>query len=429
MRLLLKKTIDKLYQIPEKVTNINDDEYDLDGYADYIKTNQSWGSDTDLTILSYILDIPFYYITIIKDENTKTMIQKFGQKYTEKDYYTICNIGSSHYVLKKHTNPRKISDADIAKQFETVISQLQTSLFLGGSRVGGGKLAKQLMDGINEVLARIASYQGPSESQAEKEEAIRALQRELAGGPGAWDITVWTKLYLYKLFVYLPNALIMFGPIVDSINQEFRYTIASIIGILSILVNKLIGGILVKIFKPDASSFFTEKIRNCFIPGFDFLESRASPQAIVLPTAIFMYLLIDLGKRREASQNVGTAFLMLGFLAIQAFVLYMNGCFRHYIWQSSIVAMLVAFAIGTFCGGMGWVGVNSLAPDRLPSAGEHFTSETPIVEHMTGNPIRAFSKTGEAVDAAATCAPPNDQDQFVCEAYRDGEVVTSTLVA
>ena len=237
----------------------------------------------------------------------------------------------------------------------------------------------------------------------------------------------WIKTYLYQLFLYLPNALVLFGPIIDSINQEFRYTLASIIGLASIGGNWIFGKILSLFLK----SFSKTTAVNCTVPGFESLESFFSPQGIVLPATMFTYLLIDLGFHRDPSKNMGTAFLMFGFLIAQTLVMYGNGCFKAYYFTYSFVTILLALLVGLICGWFGWIGVRFAAPQRLPSAaGTPFappSSSGGTTTHVKAgfNPITPISPTPDV----GTCSPPNDQDQFVCEAYKDGEVVTSTIVS
>ena len=147
---------------------------------------------------------------------------------------------------------------------------------------------------------------------------------------------------------------------------------------------------------------------------------------------MFTYLLIDLGFHRDPFKNMGTAFLMFGFLIAQAVVMYGNGCFKAYYFSYSFVTILIALLVGLICGWFGWIGVRFLAPQRLPSAAGSISppsssSSGGITTRVKAgfNPITPISPTPDV----GTCSPPNDQDQFVCEAYKDGEVVTSTIVS
>jgi len=231
----------------------------------------------------------------------------------------------------------------------------------------------------------------------------------------------WISTYLRQLFLYLPNALVLFGFIMDSINQEFRYSLASVIGICSVFVNWL-GSKLVSLFvtNPVSHSIIAAQ---CTVPGFESLESFFSPQGIVLPSAIFTYLLIDLGFHRNPSKNAGTAILMFAFLLAQSIVMIWNGCFKSYYFSSSYITILAGMLVGAFSGWMGWIGVRYGAPQRLPSgAGSISPSSNAPMKNPLGAPSSGTPDVG-------TCSPPNDQDQFVCEAYKDGEVVTSTIVS
>lgn len=254
------------------------------------------------------------------------------------------------------------------------------------------------------------------------EETIKKLEKELEIGK-AGTLKRWVSEYLYQLFLYLPNALVLFGPIVDTINQEFRYSLASIIGILSVFFNWFIGVIL-KVYTgakqlPSAAGI------KCTVPGFESWESVFSPQGIVLPAAIFSYILIDLGFHRSASENMGTMGLMFGFILAQLIVMGSNKCFAGYYFSSSLLTIITAMAIGVFCGLMGWVGVRFGAPQRLPSGFGAFSSATSPPTQKATNPLGKSTGPSDV----ATCSPPNDQDQFVCEAYKNGEVVTSTIVS
>jgi hypothetical protein len=249
------------------------------------------------------------------------------------------------------------------------------------------------------------------------EQQIKNLQETIKlGGPASQ----WVQKYLYQLFLYLPNALVLFGPIIDTINQELRYSLASIIGLCSIFVNWIFGKIM-SIFLKSYSSVVAQR---CTVPGFESLESFFSPQGVVLPASIFTYLLIDLGIHRPSSQNIGTGVLMVVFILIQAFVMSKNGCFAPNVYYfGTIGSVLIAVLVGAFCGTMGWVGVRFTAPSKLPSSAGSISPSS--VTQKAVNPLGSKSGTPDV----GTCSPPNDQDQFVCEAYKDGEVVTSTIVS
>jgi len=228
----------------------------------------------------------------------------------------------------------------------------------------------------------------------------------------------WFKTYLLALFQYFPTSLVMFGFISDAINEEFRYSLASIIGILSVILNYFVGGVVKTLFKIDLTKLNPNT--DCSVPGFEFLDSVVSPQGIVLPVAIFSYLFIDFGLNRPASENSGTAGLFLLFFGIHLVVMYSNKCFDAY--YGVLLSILIAMFIGFMSGLFGWIGVHSLAPERLPSASYNYT---PSSSSNDSGPT--LGPGGTPVSSVETCSAPNDQDQFVCDLYKNGELITSTI--
>jgi hypothetical protein len=96
----------KEYSIPKEITGISKKTMSLADYSKFIGRPTAWGSDTDLEILSRILEVPFKLIEHNPDdEETKRsvrVIEKFNSSPSEEDYYTICNLDDRHFVLGKH---------------------------------------------------------------------------------------------------------------------------------------------------------------------------------------------------------------------------------------------------------------------------------------------------------------------------------------
>jgi hypothetical protein len=320
--------------------------------------------------------------------------------------------------------------------------------------------------------------------------------------------------FFKNLVLYMPNSIILFGFIVDTINQDFRYSVASLVGIASILVNYAVGasidlvsgkepvaeeigeipgatstlspGEQLPSWIPQLPTLGTPRdaprgnrgpyapdvplgpngrptihrpgqhhgnrdhrnrdrdrgqrggadFKGCFVPGFEFLESRYLPQGIVLPSAVFMYILSDfVAAKRPADRNIGLSVLPVVIVLFQAFVLWGQGCLKEYYFSKrfpggggAILTVALAWALGMLAGYVSYTIVNATAPQTLPSrAPEHFetgkTTITPGVSSTAAKKDRAGGK-----DVVEKSFPPNDEDQFVCDAYRNGELVTSTIV-
>jgi hypothetical protein len=237
-----------------------------------------------------------------------------------------------------------------------------------------------------------------------------------ADGVGFWmNVRITANKWIYHWFneaiLFMPNALVLFGFIVDIIAQEFRYSIASIIGISSVLANSAIANIIgrfagISILVPKLTSGANASF-GCHVPGFEILESTFSPQAIVLPTAIFTYLLIDFGLSRGVSSNIGLGVIAPAIIIIQAVMMFYNNCLVNYYFTNPIWTVLLAILVGGLFGGLSWITVWQVAPSRLPSAGA--TGAGAVASPLGKNAGAASAGAG------ATCSAPNDEDQLVCE--------------
>jgi hypothetical protein len=182
----------------------------------------------------------------------------------------------------------------------------------------------------------------------------------------SWMAGIW--IFVFSVFAPGPmrglveSHLEELNGIIDTINQEVRYSIASLIGISSVFVNFAIGRIAKAIFAgkgigevlsaavtapvaavaaaPAEVNPFRGGMRGgfagCTVPGFESIESLYAPQGLVLPAAIFMYLLMDFGIHRGPSKNIGLGVLLPGILVAHSFVMYGLGCFNKYYWQSPL---------------------------------------------------------------------------------------------
>lgn len=231
------------------------------------------------------------------------------------------------------------------------------------------------------------------------------------------------KDYIFKLFLYLPSSLVLFGFLADAIQQEFRYSIASLIGIASVFVNTLFGQLLKLVLRVPLSVFTVGT--GCTIPGFEAFESVFAAQGIVLPASIFTYFFIDLGLNRPPSENIGIAVTFLTFMLLQLVVMSFSGCLSKYYWSNSFVTVIISLLFGGITGSIGWGVVKTLSPSSLPSESLTSITSSPAPSKKPlgpgGTPI--YSSTS----SVGTCSAPNDDDQMVCEAYKNGELVTSSI--
>lgn len=223
------------------------------------------------------------------------------------------------------------------------------------------------------------------------------------------------KDFTFKLFLYLPSSLVLFGFLADAIQQDLRYSIASLIGVSSVFINSVLGSLLKLVVNAPASVF--EVGAGCTVPGFEAFESVFAAQGIVLPASIFTYFFIDFGLNRPASQNIGIAATFMGFLVLQLIVMGFSGCLSRYYWSNSFATIIMSLLFGGISGSIGWGVVKAVFPSRLPSGITNTPAPSPRYPLA---PEKASASVG-------TCSAPNDDDQMVCEAYKNGELVTKSI--
>jgi hypothetical protein len=272
-----------------------------------------------------------------------------------------------------------------------------------------------------------------------------------------------------NLVAYLPNAIFAYGFIADIVNQRYHYSIASITSLIGMVINKYIGGPLVSSVGTSISNWRSSRAAPgraapppppggpagvppevnpfagmggkrrvqrggalpCDVPGFEWLSSDIAPQSIVMSMTVLWYILIESWDTGQGSQTIALGVTTAIVFFLQCGVLRAGDC-RFGVW-SFVIALIMGI---TFAGTS--YGIQKLLPQSTNS------SAGPNATYGPGNTIgcpngQVFNKikkkcmyTNEQViqvgDQGGQSEPVNDDDQFVCEAYRDGELITSTIV-
>lgn len=301
---------------------------------------------------------------------------------------------------------------------------------------------------------------------------------------GAWKIFDFTKTStstegsdVIQLFIsYLPINLSLFGALLDIYNSQYHYSVASITSIFGVLINGFLGGSVVngivsgsnylgqsalKLTKSTTGSLeqglgdaykavettaqsgeqnnpfgqaaatggftpnpFDEKW--CTLPGFQKLENGIAPQGIIMSMTFLMYLFFELVGTGHAEQSIGIGITTVVVLVVQSTQLIMSKCLDQYVygpyWSVLIAVLMSAAFAGTSFG----IQMKIWNGDVLPSP---FNTSTTLTGQKTLGSKNPYGGTPVTVGApSAHSLPVDDQDQFVCEAYKDGELVTSTIV-
>ena len=165
----------------------------------------------------------------------------------------------------------------------------------------------------------------------------------------------------------------------------------------------------------------------CDIPGTgNFFSNTLAPPSIIITQTIIWCHLIEQWDTKSTSEG-STGLIITSFLtfALQWLTLNGAGCLENgkYMYgnYSPLISLLLSIVFaGTAYGTL--------------KVTEGFTPETKLREHMgvfSNPPQEPSSKDKSKIrvgDPAEKNLAVNDEDQFVCEAYKDGELVTSTLV-
>jgi hypothetical protein len=228
--------------------------------------------------------------------------------------------------------------------------------------------------------------------------------------------------FFFAIANFIPLGFMLFGIIADIINQEFRNTISTILGMIAVILNNLASRLFTIGNVPMAGGAVPDQVW-CTIPGLNALESRALPMTITSTWAIMMYYITFAAAKRPASQNISLGVGLGGLSLIQIMTFAMVGCKDYfipiggtYVWN-----VVGAIVLGTVIGTGAYGVVNNLYPAYAPLGF--------VVSPTTGggllsvtNPMASTSsKTG------GSCSAIEGEDAMVCEAYKNGQLVTESL--
>jgi hypothetical protein len=184
---------------------------------------------------------------------------------------------------------------------------------------------------------------------------------------------------LTSLITFLPHVLILFGILADIFTLQGAYSIPSLVGLLSLPLNKLLGLFWdgVGMVLADAYTLAMTGQRSvpppvvapaastpgCEIPGFEFLRSDYAPQGLVVTSTVFWFYLLDLMINRNPIDSAITWGAFLVFFGLQAYQL--KDCSN--LAGSFFIKLSIAFVQGFIIGGAGYGIVQATIPSRLPS--------------------------------------------------------------
>lgn len=190
----------------------------------------------------------------------------------------------------------------------------------------------------------------------------------------------------------------------------------------------------------------------CVIRGLGFLDTQSSPMSMVVLSFVFIVYFLDMSwnHKRTQSELAGNFFFGLFVILVNAFAL---GVFECYGATSSdrTFAIAKALTIGLLFGGIIFVlyqnygqqylpvdpSAASLSPDGggsgtnanfVPPGGGGSTSNLPCPPAADGRSQTRIDGICVPNTGLSQCGGPNADDQFVCDAYKNGKKITTTVV-
>ncbi len=232
--------------------------------------------------------------------------------------------------------------------------------------------------------------------------------------------------FFFAIANFIPLGFMLFGTIADVINQEFRNTIATILGLIAVVLNNLVSRLFTIGSVPMAGGAVPDQVW-CTIPGLNALESRAFPMTITTTWAIMMYYITFAAAKRPASQNISLGVGLGGLSLIQILTFMFVGCKDYFIPVGGSYAfnVLGAIVLGTTIGTSAYGVVNNFYPAYAPLG--FVTSPTTgggLLGKTAPNPM-----VGTSTATGGSCSPVEggEEDAMVCEAYKNGQLVTDSL--
>jgi hypothetical protein len=214
--------------------------------------------------------------------------------------------------------------------------------------------------------------------------------------------------FFYILYYFLPYALFLFGFVADGITRQLQYAPAGIMGLIMVYVNYTIARF---------TGGNTVDTDFCGIPGLSRLGSDVMPQSILFVSTIMSYIaayVTTINPTPGSSANWPAWTAVFALFLIQWGILWKSNC-SGFIYGLPLAAF-GALALGLAVGGGAGAGFASLAVTGKVDA-----------PTTTGGGLGGIGPTAPKTPGVGTCSPPNDQDQFVCEAYKNGELITTTI--
>ena len=237
--------------------------------------------------------------------------------------------------------------------------------------------------------------------------------------------------FFFAIANFIPFGLVLFGFIADMISQEFRYSISSIVAIVTMLINWGLGNFLGNRMNTQTAPMAGgADSRWCSIPGLEGLESTTLPMNISTTVSIVLYYAWFALAERPMGENISLIAGLGAILIAQIISFASSGCSEYFTALYGSMGYNVVFAI--------ILGVATSATAFGLMHIDGGSQYSPFATVAVAQPKKLLGPGGtEHVVKSGLSAPPTggkcspveggEEDAMVCEAYRNGQLVTDTL--
>lgn len=157
-------------------------------------------------------------------------------------------------------------------------------------------------------------------------------------------------------------------------------------------------------------SYIQEKLNPCTIRGLGMFELSNSPMGMAALSAMFMIYMLDMTTKRTLSQMGGYIGFATAVLAVNLYAYKEAKCVADTSFLGLLKGILLPTAVGLAVGGISYGVLKSNYPEFLP---------------LNAEPFDEPSSSG---GSHARCGKPSE-NEFVCDAYKDGKKISTSVVA
>jgi hypothetical protein len=181
----------------------------------------------------------------------------------------------------------------------------------------------------------------------------------------------------------------------------------------------------------EISPEFARQAKPCVIRGLGFLDTQKSPMSIVVLVFIFFIYFLDMAVnlKRTGPEIAGNVFFGLFVLAINIYSFSVFNCYGA-TTGARVFSVVKAASIGVVFGGIVFAIYNYTEEGKqyLPVDPSPASLETTLINPVLPAKAKKPKPSPEDVGSESQCAGPNADDQFVCDAYKNGKKITTTVV-